>query len=94
MTDFRNLQHYLVQLRASPTADEYYLDGYSLLRQCTTEAQTILQAPFSGSSGAVRGDAEQERLQLKAYVAPPLGSRAYPMQFCTVVQEYFRCNNN
>jgi hypothetical protein len=72
MTDFRNLQHYLVQLRASPTAEEYYLEGYSLLRQCTTEAQTILQTPFSGSSGAMTGDPEQERMQLKAYVATPL----------------------
>lgn len=66
MTDFRNLQHYLVQLRATPTAEEYYLEGYSLLRQCTTEAQTILQTPFSGGSGAVGGDPEREKQQLKA----------------------------
>lgn len=65
MTDFRNLQHYLVQLRAAPTAEEYYLDGYSLLRQCATEAQTILQTPFSGSSGAATGDPEQEKIQLR-----------------------------
>lgn len=66
MNDFRNLQHYLVQLRATPTAEEYYLDGYSLLRQCSSEAQAILQTPFSGSSGASSGDPEQERQQLKA----------------------------
>jgi hypothetical protein len=94
MTDFRNLQHYLVQLRASPTAEEYYLEGYSLLRQCTTEAQTILQTPFSGSSGAMTGDPEQERMQLKAYVATPLGSRADSTHSYTVVQKYFRCNSN
>lgn len=66
MTDFRNLQHYLVQLRVSPTAEEYYLEGYSLLRQCASEAQAILQTPFAGNSGASTGNPEQERLQLKA----------------------------
>jgi hypothetical protein len=66
MTDFRNLQHYLVQLHATPTAEEYYLEGYSLLRECAAEAQAILQAPFAGSSGAATRNPEQERQQLKA----------------------------
>ena len=66
MNDFRNLQYYLVQLRATPTAEEYYLEGYSLLRQCTSEAQTILETPFAASSGAPGGDPEREKQQLKA----------------------------
>ncbi|KAI4645159.1 hypothetical protein J4E93_005959 [Alternaria ventricosa] len=65
MTDFRNLQHYLVQLRATPTAEEYYLEGYSLLRQCTSEAQAILQTPFSGSASTGSGDPEAEKQQLR-----------------------------
>lgn len=65
MTDFRNLQHYLSQLRATPTAEEYYLEGYSLLRSCASEAQTILQTPFSASTGASSGDPEREKQQLK-----------------------------
>ncbi|CAO2650195.1 Nn.00g014870.m01.CDS01 [Neocucurbitaria sp. VM-36] len=68
MTDFRNLQHYLVQLRATPTAEEYYLEGYSLLRQCASEAQTILQTPFSGANGAATGEPEREKQQLKAII--------------------------
>ncbi|KAH7093521.1 hypothetical protein FB567DRAFT_175546 [Paraphoma chrysanthemicola] len=68
MTDFRNLQHYLIQLRASPTAEEYYLEGYSLLRQCQSEAQTILQTPFAGHTGASAGDPEQEKRQLRAII--------------------------
>jgi hypothetical protein len=71
MTDFRNLQHYLVKICATPTAEEYYLEGYSLLRQCTAEAQAILQTPFSGSSGAATGHPEHEKQQLKAYVESP-----------------------
>ncbi|KAF2643654.1 hypothetical protein P280DRAFT_214014 [Massarina eburnea CBS 473.64] len=65
MNDFRNLQYYLAQVRASPTAEEYYLEGYSLIRQCTAEAQSILNTPFSASSGAPGGDPEREKLQLK-----------------------------
>ena len=66
MNDFRNLQHYLSQLRASPTAEEYYLEGYSLLRECTAEAQAILSTPFAATSGATGGDVEREKQQLRA----------------------------
>lgn len=66
MNDFRNLQYYLSQLRATPTAEEYYLEGYSLLRQCTSEAQAILGTPFAASSGAPGGDPEREKQQLRA----------------------------
>jgi hypothetical protein len=66
MTDFRNLQYYLSQLRVTPTAEEYYLEGYSLLRECSTEAQTVLETPFATSSGAPEGDAEREKQQLRA----------------------------
>lgn len=68
MTDFRNLQHYLAQLRLTPTAEEYYLEGYSLLRECINDAQSVLQQPFSGSVGSEPADPVQETLQLKAYV--------------------------
>lgn len=68
MTDFRNLQHYLSQLRATPTAEEYYLEGYSLLRSCASEAQTILQTPFSASTGGSAGDPEREKQQLKTII--------------------------
>lgn len=66
MNDFRNLQHYLSQLRASPTTEEYYLEGYSLLRQCSSEAQSILATPFAATSGATGGNPEREKQQLRA----------------------------
>ncbi|KAH3909857.1 hypothetical protein HBI56_130640 [Parastagonospora nodorum] len=69
MTDFRNLQHYISQIRASPTAEEYYLEGYSLLRECVAEAQAVLQTPFAGNSGGAMGNPEQERQQLRAIIA-------------------------
>lgn len=66
MSDFRNLQYYLSQLRPTPMAEEYYLEGYSLLRQCSAEAQTILATPFAATSGATGGDPEREKQQLRA----------------------------
>ncbi|ORY14088.1 hypothetical protein BCR34DRAFT_480055 [Clohesyomyces aquaticus] len=68
MTDFRNLQYYLNQLRATPTAEEYYLEGYSLLRQCTAEAHAILDAPFSAGTTSPDGDPEREKAQLRGII--------------------------
>ncbi|KAF1950538.1 hypothetical protein CC80DRAFT_554292 [Byssothecium circinans] len=79
MTGFRNLQHYLVQLRASPTAEEYYLEGYSLLRQCTAEAQSILATPFAASSGTPGGDPEREKQQLR-YIITDAAVRRFQCQ--------------
>ena len=66
MNDFRNLQVYLVQIQPSPTAEEYYLEGYSLLRACVSEAQATLQTPFAGSASPATGNPEHERQQLRA----------------------------
>jgi hypothetical protein len=68
MGDFRSLQHYLVSLRIAPTAEEYYLEGYSLLRQCIAEAKAILDAPFSGSNASPNGDSEGEKMQLRGII--------------------------
>ncbi|KAF2089252.1 hypothetical protein K490DRAFT_72066 [Saccharata proteae CBS 121410] len=64
MTDFRNLQHYIARIRASPSAEEYYLEGYALLRQCAAEAQAVLVAPYAASPTG--GDLEMQRAQLRA----------------------------
>lgn len=68
ITDYRNLQHYLNQLQATPTAEEYYLEGYSLLRECSAEARTVLATPFATTSGTPGGDPEREKQQLKAII--------------------------
>jgi len=65
MNDFRNLQHYLTHLAVAPTAEEYYLEGYSLLRQCQAEAHQILTAPFTGPNAHPSGDVEREKAQLR-----------------------------
>ncbi|KAF2841895.1 hypothetical protein M501DRAFT_998098 [Patellaria atrata CBS 101060] len=66
ISDFRNLQHYIAQINASPSAEEYYLEGYALLRQCAVEAQSVLAQPFSASAASPRGDSEMEKQQLRS----------------------------
>jgi hypothetical protein len=67
MTDFRNLQYYLSQIQASPTPEDYYLEGYQLLRACIAEAQAALASPYSYSPAQnPDGDAEIEKAQLRA----------------------------
>ena len=67
MTDYRNLQYYIRQIQATPTAEEYYLEGYSLLRQCAAEAQAVLNAPFAATTTSPGGNAEREA-ELRSYV--------------------------
>ena len=67
MIDFRNLQHYIDQIRATPTAEEYFLEGYSLLRQCAAEARVAL-APFTGPTTSPGGNPELKKEQLRSYV--------------------------
>ncbi|KAJ9664258.1 hypothetical protein H2201_005250 [Coniosporium apollinis] len=68
MTDFRNLQHYIAQIRISPTAEEYYLEGYALIRQCVAEGRSILAVPFSASSVPPSGNPEAEKAQLRSVI--------------------------
>lgn len=70
VSDFRNLQHYIAQIQASPSAEDYYLQGYTLLRASITEAQAVLASPYSFGNGAdPEGDEEAEKSQLQAYVS-------------------------
>ena len=70
MSDFRSLQYYLAAVQATPPAEDYYMEGYSILRACIAEAQTVLAAGYSHTSLHPHGDAETEKSQLKLYVYP------------------------
>ncbi|KAI9709210.1 MAG: hypothetical protein M1812_007733 [Candelaria pacifica] len=66
MNDYRNLQHYITQCRANPTMDDYYEQGYAVLRQCEGEAQAILLTSFADSGPqSTSGNLEQEKAQLQ-----------------------------
>ncbi|KAH7056020.1 hypothetical protein B0J12DRAFT_440649 [Macrophomina phaseolina] len=65
MEDFRNLQHYIAQIRVSPAPEEFYLEGYTLIRQCHSEAQAVLAAPFNVENSP-SDHPEQQKSLLKA----------------------------
>ena len=68
ISDFRSLQYYLSAVQTTPPAEDYYLEGYSILRACVAEAQSVLAAGYSHTSLHPHGDAETEKSQLKLYV--------------------------
>lgn len=69
LSDFRNLQHFIASIRANPSAEDYYDEGYCVLRQCAGEAQALLAQPFDASAPEPDGDEEQEKTQLQEYVS-------------------------
>ena len=66
MSDYRNLQYYLAQLQATPAPEEFYLEGYALLRQCIAEAQALLNTPFQAAAPAPGGNPERQKQQLRS----------------------------
>lgn len=65
MQDFRNLQYYISQAQAMPTADEYNGYGYALLRQCNAEGEAVLTRPFPASQNVPAGNVEREKQHLQ-----------------------------
>jgi hypothetical protein len=64
MNDFRNLQYYLATLHAQPAPEDYYLEGYAVLRQSITDGQTVLASQYPHTSQHPQGDVEMEKAQL------------------------------
>jgi hypothetical protein len=64
MLDYRNIQNYIVAIRASPSAEEYNEEGYLVLRRCVAEAQALLAQPFQ-TVNTGKGDAEHDKMHLR-----------------------------
>ncbi|KAI9759681.1 MAG: hypothetical protein M4579_002158 [Chaenotheca gracillima] len=66
MGDFRNLQHYIAQVKADPVhPDDLYEEGYTILRRCAMEAQAVLTATFDTAVLGHDDHEEQTRMQLQ-----------------------------
>ncbi|KAI9861569.1 MAG: hypothetical protein M1813_005179 [Trichoglossum hirsutum] len=67
MNDFRTLQYYISQTKANPTRPEdYYEEGYVVLRQCISDGQAVLSSNFNASdSTASSASGEREKAQLQ-----------------------------
>jgi hypothetical protein len=65
MNDFRSLQYYIAGLSVTPRPEDYYLEGYTLLRHCVAEAQALLAQGYEHNSQNPDGDQEAEKTLLK-----------------------------
>ncbi|KEQ76498.1 hypothetical protein M436DRAFT_78250 [Aureobasidium namibiae CBS 147.97] len=65
LSDFRHLQHYIANIRANPSAEDYYEEGYCVLRQCAEEAHALLAQPYECQGPEPDGDYEREKDQLQ-----------------------------
>ncbi|KAL8775067.1 MAG: hypothetical protein Q9209_000546 [Squamulea sp. 1 TL-2023] len=67
MTEFQSLQRRIAEYAPNPSPDEYFEEGYQVLRQCRAEALAVLVVPYPELSPAPSGLADPEKLQLQRY---------------------------
>lgn len=66
INDFHLIQRRIAQYEAIPSPEDYYEEGYEILRQCRAEAQAVLATPFQNELLQVpRGPDEAEKRQLQ-----------------------------
>ncbi|KAL8878179.1 MAG: hypothetical protein Q9198_003960 [Flavoplaca austrocitrina] len=67
MTEFQSIQHRIAEYSPDPSPDEYFEEGYEVLRQCRAEAQAVLIAPYPveppEATSSTLGDSEKRQLQ-------------------------------
>ncbi|KAL8913373.1 MAG: hypothetical protein Q9172_007303 [Xanthocarpia lactea] len=66
MTDFQALQRRIAEYAPDPSPEEYFEEGYEVLRQCRAEAQAVLIVPYPmepSKSQSASGDSETRQLQ-------------------------------
>ncbi|KAL8714004.1 MAG: hypothetical protein Q9220_002150 [cf. Caloplaca sp. 1 TL-2023] len=69
MTDFQILQRRIAEYAPNPPPEDYYEEGYEVLRQCRAEAQAVLVVPYPiDLSQASSGSDEQEKHQLQRVI--------------------------
>ncbi|KAL8946814.1 MAG: hypothetical protein Q9222_006839 [Ikaeria aurantiellina] len=69
MTDFQILQRRIAEYAPNPPPEDYYEEGYEVLRQCRAEAQAVLVVPYPVDLSQVSsGLGEQEKRQLQRII--------------------------
>lgn len=77
MTEFQSLQRRIAEYSPNHSPDEYFEEGYEVLRQCRAEAQAVLVAPYPvelSDASSISGDSEKRHLQryLRIHLPFPL----------------------
>ncbi|KAI4245818.1 MAG: hypothetical protein L6R40_002346 [Gallowayella cf. fulva] len=66
MTIFQSLQRSIADYAPTPSPNEYFEQGYEVLRQCRAEAQAVLAVPYPAEPSqnpSDSGDPEKRQLQ-------------------------------
>lgn len=66
VTEFQSLQSRIAEYSPNHSPDEYFEEGYEILRQCRAEAQAVLVAPYPtepSDVSSVSDDSEKRQLQ-------------------------------
>ncbi|KAL9000544.1 MAG: hypothetical protein Q9169_000837 [Polycauliona sp. 2 TL-2023] len=66
MTEFQSIQRRIAEYSPNPSPDEYFEEGYEVLRQCRAEAQAVLVAPYPlevAGTSSPSGESEKRQLQ-------------------------------
>lgn len=75
MNDYHMIQRRISQYQVLAPQQDYYQEGYVILRQCVTEAQAVLAAPYDYQLLEIpRGPGENEKRQLQRQVTRIDGS--------------------
>ena len=68
MNDFRAYQHHISSLDIEVPTEDYWEEGYNVLREALSDAQHLLQIPFEDMSPPSQaGSGEPEKRQLQRY---------------------------
>lgn len=69
MTDYQGLLRRIAEYAPNPSPDDYFEEGYQVLRQCRAEAHAVLVVPYPvDMSHMPSGSGDQEKRQLQRYV--------------------------
>ena len=71
MNDYQLIQRRISQYQVVAPQQDYYGEGYVVLRQCTAEAQAVLAAPYNYElleAQRAPGTGENEKRQLRRQV--------------------------
>ena len=69
MTDYQGFLRRIAEYAPNPSPEEYFEEGYEVLRQCRAEAQAVVNVSFPVDSTQLpNGSGESQKCQLQRHV--------------------------
>lgn len=70
INDYRTLLLHISQQQVHVPPEDFYEEGYTVLRECHTAAQQLMAANYQPHPVAGQGDVETEKAELQRYLSP------------------------